>query len=165
MTQWQQVEQAFTQLFCMLLSSEGNVASAIFNAVLSFRTKLAMLRAAAAVRLTDKILLDECIKLCDRMEKKAAKRNEIAHFMLYQRAIVSSHGEAVDKTRLERDLDWYLSPTAFDAARNWRYKKGVPTLTRYDVMNRAQSFINASNEIWQFSEKARVALAKHPKSP
>jgi len=57
-TQWQQVELALTQLFTLLLKSDARATSAAFNSVLSFRTKLAMVRSAAAVQLKDNTLLD-----------------------------------------------------------------------------------------------------------
>jgi hypothetical protein len=51
MTQWQQVEQALTQLFTILVHTGDGTASAVFNSVTPVRTRLDMIRAAAAVRL------------------------------------------------------------------------------------------------------------------
>jgi len=134
-TQWQQVELALTQLFTLLLKSDARATSAAFNSVLSFRTKLAMVRSAAAVQLKDNPLLDECISLCNRLEKKAQKRNQLAHFMVIQEPVEYGHPAP------EMDIDWSLRPTFFDGARERRYKRGAPRLTTNDVMNRANAFI------------------------
>jgi hypothetical protein len=87
------------------------------------------------------------------------ERNEIAHFTLYQRNDFTQ--EAVDQLdfeKLNEQVDWYLSPTAFDGARRWRYGDKVPTLTSNDIMNRADGFLAVSKEIWDFAEKVRDAL-------
>jgi hypothetical protein len=111
-----------------------------------------MIRAAAAVRLADSALGDACMKLCDRLDKKVVKkRNEIAHFMLYQRPVVAA--EPVDQLDI-----WYLSPTAFDGARRWRHGDKGPILTSNDITNRAQAFLAVSKEIWDFAEMVRDAL-------
>jgi len=74
MTQWQQVEQALTQLFSILVNTGDGTASAVFNSVRSVPTKLEMIRAAAAVRLADSELGDTCMKLCDRLAEKVVKK-------------------------------------------------------------------------------------------
>jgi hypothetical protein len=158
-TQWQHVEMALTQLFAVLLSAEGGTAGAAFNSVLSFRTRLAMVKAAAAVRLSGNVIGSECIKLCVRLEGKAKKRNELAHFMLYQVPAHVNEGEEITVEELNRQIDWYLSPAGFDAAREWRYKNNVPKLNTNDIMNRARSFIEVSSEISKLSEKVRETLA------
>jgi hypothetical protein len=160
MTQWQQVEQALTQLFAILVRTEDGTASAVFNSVPSVRTKLEMIRAAAAVRLAASELGDDCMKLCDRLEKVNRKRNQIAHFMLYQRPpdVSVEPGDQPDIEKLNEQVDWYLSPTAFDGAWRWRYGDKVPILTSNDITNGAQAFLAVSREIWDFAEKARDAL-------
>jgi hypothetical protein len=159
MTQWQQVEQALTQLFTILVHTGDGTASAVFNSVTSVRTKLEMVRAAAAVRLASSELGEACMKLCDRLEKANRKRNEIAHFMLYQRGIAWQSGEQEPTAEeTNEQIDWYLSPTAFDGARRWRHGDKVPTLTSNDITNRAEAFIAVSKEIWDFAEKVRDSL-------
>ena len=71
MTEWQRTEMALTQLFSILVSAEGGVASAVFNSVTSLQSKLSMVEAAAAVRLKDTPdLLNECIELCKNPENE-----------------------------------------------------------------------------------------------
>jgi hypothetical protein len=157
MTQWQHVEQALTQLFLILLKAQNaGAASAAFASVLGFRSKLSMVDSAAFVVLGKTPSFAEWISLNKSLGRNASKRNQIAHFMLYQRAVGSSPNEPVpDVERLNREIDWYLSPTTFDGAVEYRYDGDRPRLTTTDVMNRANAFIKASNRLWSFSEKVR----------
>src|SRR5438874_7324144 len=137
MTQWQHVEMGLTQLFTLLVQSDSNVASAVFNAVPSLPTKLKMVRAAASVRLPAD-LAKECFKLCGRLDQKAKKRNEIAHFMLYQVPVMVTPETEITPEQMDERIDWYLAPTFFDSARHWRYRGALPELKTNDLMNRAQ---------------------------
>lgn len=165
LTQWQTIENATTQLFCLLVNTGDGTASAVFNSVQSFRTRLEMVRAAAAVRLAKNEILDECMTLCDRLNKKARKRNELAHYTLYQTGIAITSGEEIDMAALEAGVDWYLAPTSFDGAHEWRHNGARPKLTSNDIMNRSQAFTRISNEIHLFNEKVAAFLAQPPKSP
>ena len=90
-TQWQYVELELTQLFSILVNAKpSGVASAVFSSVLNFNTKLKMVEAAAFVTLRDTPLFKECEEIQTRLEKKARKRNQIAHFMLHQKALMLS---------------------------------------------------------------------------
>jgi hypothetical protein len=159
-TQWQGVEHALTQLFVILSGDGHGVASAAFNSVLGFRNKLDMVRAAAAARLNNTDLMEECLRLCKRLQKKSQKRNDIVHFMLYQVAVAYEAGEPINAASFDQRVDWYLSPMAFDSARHWRYKGKVPELKTIDIMNRANAFIKAGNDVWTFSEKVRAFLTR-----
>jgi hypothetical protein len=91
MTQWQHVEQALTQLFLILLKAQNaGAASAAFASVLGFRSKLNMVESAAFVVLGKTPLFAEWTSLSKSLGRKASKRNQIAHFMLYQKAVASS---------------------------------------------------------------------------
>ena len=147
-TRWQLVEGALTQLFIVLLRAKANAASAAFNSVLSFRTKVDMVRKAAVVQLKD-TLLDECMSLCKRLDKKANKRNQLAHFMVVQDA-------PQDKPL---DIKQYLTPTVFDAARRLRRKGKPPMLDAKDIRQRAKGFDDLSRQVLEFSEKVKKALA------
>lgn len=164
-TQWQQVEQALTQLFCILFRPNEGAASAVLTSVMGFRNKLDMIRSAAAVQLSGSDLLDECLNVCDRLERKAKKRNEIVHFMLYQQAVISQAGEIPDPKELEKRIDWYLSPTGFDGAYRWRHDDKPPRLKAVDIHNRALAFIEVSKEIWALSERVDSFLAQKRASP
>src|SRR5690349_15143958 len=90
-TQWQQVELALTQLFCILMSPRKSAAaSAALAAVLNFRTKLDIVDSTAYVAVGKTPLFAEWTTLYNALRRKAAKRNDIAHFMLYQKAVVHS---------------------------------------------------------------------------
>ena len=90
-TQWQYVELELTQLFSILVNAKpSGVVSAVFSSVLNFNTKLKMVEAAAFVTLRDTPLFKECEEIQTRLEKKARKRNQIAHFMLHQKALMLS---------------------------------------------------------------------------
>jgi hypothetical protein len=166
-TQWQQIELGLTQLFIVLLNAKtGTAASTAFSAAgLNFRTKLAMVDAASFVMLRDTPLFVEWNAIRDRLEKKARNRNQIAHFMLYQKAVVWNSGEREPTIEeLNSQLDWYLRPTALDGASRRKYPDGPPTLTTHDIMNRANAFIKAGNELWTFGEKVRAHLAQPTES-
>jgi hypothetical protein len=167
MTQWQGIEQALTQLFVLLVNAQsGRAASAAFASVLSFRTKLAMVNYAAQVSLEGTDLLSEWNTLNNRLDRKVGKRNEIAHFMLYQKAIVTQAGQPQPSVaELNEQIDWYLQPTAFDGAFMNRRKGNPPQLKANDIMNRANAFIKANKDIWEFSEKVRAHVAPPPASP
>src|SRR5207248_1853684 len=137
-----------------LVHTGDGTASAVFNSVTSVPSKLEMIRAAAAVRLAHSELGDDCMKLCDRVQKVSGKRNQIAHYMLYQRAVVGQ----INVETLNKQIDWYLSPTAFDGAWRWRHGDNMPELTSDDIMKRAEAFIAVNKEIWDFAEKVRDAL-------
>ena len=65
--------------------------------------------------------------------------------MLYQRGIAWQSGEREPTPEeINEQIDWYLSPTAFDGAWRWRHGDKVPTLTSNDIMNRADGFIALS---------------------
>jgi hypothetical protein len=53
------------------------------------------------------------------LEDKAKKRNQLAHFKLYQKAITLVPGAPIDMEKLEQGIDWYLSPLGFDGALQW----------------------------------------------
>jgi len=90
-TQWQYVELELTQLFSILVNAKpSGVVSAVFSSVLNFNTKLKMVEAAAFVTLRDTPLFKECEEIQTRLEKKARKRNQIAHFILHQKALMLS---------------------------------------------------------------------------
>jgi hypothetical protein len=149
-THWQWVEMELTQLFSVLVWTRDGTASAVFNTVPSFPTKLRMVKAAAAVRLAETDLLKPCIQLCDRLGTTATKRNELAHYMLFQQSPMGNfHIE---------EVDWYLSPTAFDGARDWRHKGKPPRLKIEDIQNRTKAFREASIEIRNFSWRVQKAL-------
>jgi hypothetical protein len=89
-TRWQNVEMAMTQLFKLLLDAKDGAASAAFAAVLDFRTKVSMVDAAAYVVLKDEPLFEEWRSIRNKLIKKkglADKRNQIAHFMVYQKGL------------------------------------------------------------------------------
>jgi hypothetical protein len=159
-TQWQTVENALTQVFVLLLESpSAGAASAAFASVLNFNSKLAMVDAAAFVVIGKTALFSEWETLRNALSRKAKKRNELAHFMMYQRAIITSTGEEIDLERMNRDIDWYLKPTFFDGAILHRYGGKPPELTTDDIMNRANAFIGAANRVWHFGEKIRALKA------
>jgi hypothetical protein len=137
---WQSVETNLTQLFCILVRPEDGTASAAFNAFPSFPTKLRMLEAAAAVRLAESNLLKPCVGLCKRLEGVARKRNQLVHFTLFQESFIGK----TDPEKFAREVDWYLAPTAFDGARNWRHKGMPPKLKLVDVQRHAKAFDDAS---------------------
>jgi hypothetical protein len=147
---WQQVELALTQLFVILIQAEGGAASAALNSVQSFRTRVQMVRAAAAVRLKAP-LLDECMKICERLEDKARKRNQLAHYMVMT-DIREQDGRLL--------ADYYLSPSFFDGAKRWRHGNSPPKLSANDFKSRTASFDKISGELWEFSEKVKIALDK-----
>jgi hypothetical protein len=151
--QWQQVEMALTQLFVLLINSDGGAASAAFNRVHSPMNRLEMVMASASVRLKDNpTLFNECTTICKRLKNEVKKRNQLAHFSLYQRP-----PESIENAE---DVDWYLRPTAFDGAIEWRYKHGVPELTTNEIKDCIASFQKAAKELWDFSEKVRAALSE-----
>jgi hypothetical protein len=160
---------SLTQLFTVLLQSDGGAASAAFNSVPGFRTKLDMVRAAAAVRLKDTpALLEKCLRLCDRLEKKSKKRNQIVHFTLYQDAIgwLGTEKPSPDElAKLVSQIDWYLSPTAFDGAYFWRHGQNPPRLRAVDISNRVSSFDRAHKELWDLSAEIADQLKRPPASP
>jgi hypothetical protein len=163
MTMWQQIEMALTQLFCVLLKPQDRTASAVFNSVRSFSTKLAMIKAAAAVRLANSELMKDCMKLCDRLNKKTVKkRNQLAHFVLCQKPVLHKDGEQIDSERIAREIDRYLSPTAFDGALHWRHKGHPPQLKLSDIQRHAKAFTDASEDICDFVKRIEGALALTP---
>jgi hypothetical protein len=162
MTQWQSVELELTQLFCILVRPEDGTASAVFNVVRSFPTKLEMVKAAAAVRLAKSKLIEPCIRLCKRLERTATKRNELAHFTLYQKAVVHKGNEQIDPEKVAREIDWYLAPTAFDGARYMRYQGKPPQLKLVDIQSHAKAFSDASKDIRDFTKQVQAALARTP---
>jgi hypothetical protein len=162
MTQWQYVEFELTQLFSILVKTEDGTASAVFNSVPSFPTKLKMVQAAAAVRLAEPKLFKQCIVLCKRLEDTSGKRNELAHFMLFKD--LPDVG-VEDPKKLVREIDLYLAPTAFDGARYWRYKgkryKGKPPqLKLADIQSHAKAFSDASNDIREFTKQVQDYFAQ-----
>jgi hypothetical protein len=129
-TRWQQVEMALTQLFLILLNAKtGAAASAAFAAVHSFQTKLSMVDAAAYVVLRDTPLFEEWRSIRGKLNKEdglADKRNEIAHFMPYQKGLSRTSGEPLPTLEeINREFDLYLAPSAFDGAVG--RKKSTPT--------------------------------------
>jgi len=166
-TNWQHVEMALTQLFTILLNSKpSGAASAVFSSVLSFRTKLMMVDAAAYVVLRHSPLFTEWDSLQKRLDKKSRKRNEIAHFMLHQKAIGYGPNDPVPTLEeLNREIDWYLQPSAFDGAYRQKYPDGAPTLTTTDVMNRARAFTKASQDVWEFSKEGTSCFSGATRIP
>jgi hypothetical protein len=161
-TQWQHVEMALTQLFMILLDAKtGAAASAAFAAVHSFRTKLSMVDAASYVVLRDTPLFAEWTSIHNKLKNGLAqKRNEIAHFMPYQKGLSRTSGEPLPTLEeINREFDLYLAPSAFDGAA--RRKKQYPNgLTSGELMNRVNAFKEASRELWAFSEKVRAHLGR-----
>jgi hypothetical protein len=133
-TQWQYVELELTQLFSILVNAKpSGVVSAVFSSVLNFNTKLKMVEAAAFVTLRDTPLFKECEEIQTRLEKKARKRNQIAHFMLHQKALMLSASDPLPTMEaMNREVDWYLQPSAFDGAR-LKHPEGAPKLTTNDL--------------------------------
>jgi hypothetical protein len=157
----EQIENGIAELFGILVGGSFQAATAAINCVLSVRTRLLMIRAAASTRLKDTPLFDECIRLCDRLDDKAIKRNQLAHFMLFQDAVVNAPDEPITTEVLasfDEQIDWYLSPTYVDGARNWRFKEKIPQIRANDVKNRTRAFADAANELREFSKKVRAAL-------
>ena len=159
-TLWQSVEFELTQLFCILVRAEDGAASAVFNAVPSFPTKLRMVKAAAAVRLTKSNLFEPCIKLCKHLEAVAKKRDQLAHFTL-----IKELPNERDLEKLAKGLDLYLAPTPFDGARNWRHKGNPPRLKLAEIRSRATEFNDVSEKIRGFSEQVEAALKSRPSQP
>jgi hypothetical protein len=164
-TQWQQVEHALTQLFVLLINAKGGAASAAFASVLNFNSKLGMVDSAAYVVLHQTPLFAEWGALNNALGRKAKKRNEIAHFMLYQTGGVFPAGVEPDIETLQRDIDWHLMPTAFDGAFRHRHRDKPPSLTANDIMNRATAFLAMSKRVWDFGEKVRALQGPPPGSP
>ena len=162
MTQWQSVELELTQLFCILVRPEDGTASAVFNAVPSFPTKLKMVKAAATVRLAESELIEPCNRLCKRLKDTNGKRNQLAHFTLYQNP--PDVGEKIDLEKMAREIDWYLAPTAFDGARYLRHEGKPPQLKLADIQSHAKAFSDASNDIRAFTERVQAALQVTEKS-
>jgi hypothetical protein len=88
------------------------------------------------------------------------KRNEIAHFMLYQKASVRP-SDRLPPTNEEiyREIDWYLAPNALNGAGRRKHPNGLPSITADELMKRGDAFIKVSEELWAFSEKVRALRA------
>ena len=63
MAHWERVETSLTLLFETLVTAEYGVASAVINSIPSIRTRIDIVRAAAAARLAEQPdLFEECIR-------------------------------------------------------------------------------------------------------
>jgi hypothetical protein len=155
MVRWQDVDFELTRLFCLLVGGERSIASAVFNTVPSFPTKLRMVKAAAAIRLADTNLFKLCDQLCDDLDDTQRKRNQIAHFMLLQDSPV---GDGMNSKKLAEEIEWYLAPSTIDGARYWRHKGKPPQLKISDIESRTQQFGEASDKIRDFVKQVEAAL-------
>ena len=146
--QWHHVEDELTKLFCTLVGGESRVASAVFNTVPSFPTKLRMVKTAVLVRLGETDLFERCKRLCKYLDEDIEqKRNQIAHFKMYY---------DMPEDALEEKVDWYLAPSVFDAVRR---RKGEPPLKVSDIENRTKEFAKASERIRDFTAQVKATLA------
>ena len=117
-----------------------------------------MVKAAATVRLAQSELIEPCNRLCKRLGDTERKRNQLAHFKLYQNP--PDVGEKIDPEKLAREIDWYLAPTAFDGARYMRYKGKPPQLKLADIQSHARAFSDASKDISEFTKQVQGYFAR-----
>jgi hypothetical protein len=151
MVRWQDVEFELNELFCTLTGADHATASAVFNTVPSFPTKLKMVRAAALVRLGGTDLFKLCKDdLCKHLGDVEGKRNQIAHFMMFQ-----DPPAATDLKEFAEKMDWHLAPTRFDALRRL---KGEPPLKTSDIKSRTSEFGEAAKKIRDFNAQVKAML-------
>ncbi len=101
---WQGVESNLFLIFNFLVGPHPNpaVLSSVYHSVVNINTRRVMVDAAAAVVLKDKPYLKEWEQLSDRISRKAAIRNKLAHFGLV------FHNDTEGKTKA------LLKPSIFD---------------------------------------------------
>lgn len=145
LSNWQHVEAQVARVCLALITTDKKhrAASAAFHSVLSFRTKLDMTTAAAMMAL-DEPNLAEWRTLANRLDRKAKKRNELAHFSLVQD--VDLDGQTLVES-------YTLETNVWDAARHVRKKDGPFVLKPNDIRNRAQAFRVIAEEVGAFADR------------
>lgn len=80
---WGYVEMQLFLIFSVLVGARNSeVASAVYHSVVNFRTRLTMIDSAAEVALQGNSLLEEWKRLSSTTNKRAQKRNSLAHLMV-----------------------------------------------------------------------------------
>lgn len=111
---WNQVEDYLGHIFCALFGSVNNAhARAAYSAVVVFRTRLAMVHAAATVKLRDTPLIQEWLTLRKEADNQSKIRNDITHFSRLR--VREEDGEHGDYDVIYA-LPSFWKPDAFTAA-------------------------------------------------
>jgi hypothetical protein len=151
LTQWQRIEENLAIIFASVAGRHGlpdMAANAAFHAVLNFNTKLAMTDSAIKMKSFLSVLerepgvsdpmIGEWDTLKNRAERRAKRRNELAHFAL-----------AFDRAKTPGNR-YTLQPSAIDM-RAWMLNAGNPP-TRYtrDLVDQGNSFENLGFDLSLF---------------
>jgi hypothetical protein len=169
LTQWQRIEENLAIIFASVAGSHGlpdMAANAAFHAVLNFNTKLAMTDSALKMKSflstlerapgASDPMIDQWDTLKKRAERRAKRRNELAHF-----------GMAFDRAGAPGNR-YTLQPSAIDM-RAWMLSAGKPP-TRYtrDLTDQGNSFESLGLDLslfylrWLWPKEASGPPAAYP---
>jgi hypothetical protein len=145
MLSWQSVElELFSIFHCIIRAQDHRVASAAYHAVTNLNTRLQIITESLKVALPDTSLQQEWTKLRQQIEKRAAKRNLLAHYTLGGQV---SEEDMTATMRLER--------SRYDAREKPRQQIDLKQLAEYERL-----FYDLRTVIRTFSSKVHAGLPR-----
>ncbi len=156
---WSLIEESLFELYYVAsLPRSKYVAAAAFHSVVIFDTKRKMTDATLRTLLQGDPLLEEWIKptgnggLCERLRKKAMKRNTLAHGMVVERALT----DEPDK--------WEMVVTPPLSHHFVQYDGySMKQMNLKELKDSTNSFWDLRNRLTAFDQRLREWLASHGK--